>query len=40
MISRDDDIQRDLDLVAQMEARGITVLSVQCFLDRLSDGKL
>lgn len=40
MISRDDDIKRDLDLVAQMEARGITVLSIQRFLDRFSDGNL
>jgi len=40
VVSRDDDIKRDQDLVAQMEARGITVLSIQRFLDRLEDGSL
>lgn len=36
MVSRDDDIKRDQDLIAQMEACGIVVLSVQQFLDRLA----
>jgi putative PIN family toxin of toxin-antitoxin system len=34
-VSRDDDIKRDPDLIAQMEARGIKVLSVQQFVDFL-----
>gem|GEM_PF-2827573 len=36
MVSRDDDIKRDQELIAHMEARGITVLSVQQFLAQLS----
>jgi putative PIN family toxin of toxin-antitoxin system len=39
-VSRDDDIKRDRDLVAQMEARGIKVLSVQQFVDLLAEGRL
>ena len=34
------DIKRDLDLMAQMEAHGVTVLSVQQFLDRLASDEL
>jgi predicted nucleic acid-binding protein len=34
-VSRDDDIKRDRDLIAQMEARGIKVLSVQQFVNLL-----
>lgn len=33
-VSRDDDIKRDRDLIAQMEAHGVTVLSIQQFLER------
>lgn len=40
MVTRDDDIKRDQDLIAQMEERGIVVLSVQQFLDRLAHGGL
>ena len=39
-ISRDDDIKRDLELVTQMEAHGVTVLSVQQFLERLTSDNL
>jgi len=34
-VSRDDDIKRDRDLIAQMEVNGIKVLSVQQFVDLL-----
>ena len=34
-VSRDDDIKRDRDLIAQMEACGVKVLSVQQFVDLL-----
>jgi Predicted nucleic acid-binding protein, contains PIN domain len=36
LVSRDDDLKRDLELVAQMASRGIEVVSVQQFLDILS----
>ena len=36
LVSRDDDLERDFELVAQMESRGIQVVSVQQFLDILS----
>jgi len=36
LVSRDDDLKRDLELVAQMEGRGVQVVSVQQFLDILS----
>ncbi len=36
MITRDDDLKRDPDLIAQMQAYQITVLSVRQFLDRLA----
>jgi putative PIN family toxin of toxin-antitoxin system len=39
-VSRDDDIKRDQDLIAQMETHGITVLSVQQFLERLANDDL
>lgn len=35
-VSRDDDIKRDRDLIAQMEVRSIKVLSVQQFVDFLN----
>lgn len=34
-VTRDDDIKRDLDLIAHLESHGVTVLSVQQFLDKL-----
>ncbi len=34
-VSRDDDLKGDSDLVTQMKARGVRVLSVQKFLDLL-----
>ncbi len=37
MITRDDDLKRDQDLVAQLEAHQIAVLSVRQFLDRLAE---
>lgn len=40
MVSRDGDIGRDRDLVNQMGEKGITVLTIQHFLDRLDDGSL
>lgn len=39
-VSRDDDMKRDQDLIAQMEAHGVKVLSVQQFVDRLSSNSL
>lgn len=39
-VSRDDDIKRDRDLIAKMKAHGITVLSVQQFLDLLDANAL
>lgn len=39
-VSRDDDIKRDLELIEHLQARGVTVLSVQQFADRLDRGKL
>lgn len=36
LVSRDDDLKRDFELMAQMESRGIQVVSVQQFLDILS----
>jgi predicted nucleic acid-binding protein len=36
LVSRDDDLKRDLEMVAQMASRGIEVVSVQQFLDILS----
>ena len=39
-VSRDDDIKRDQDLIAQMQANGVIVLSVQQFLEHLERGLL
>lgn len=36
LISRDDDLKRDVDLIQQMKAQGIEVLSVQQFLNLLT----
>jgi predicted nucleic acid-binding protein len=36
LVSRDDDLMRDLELAVQMESRGIQVISVQQLLDILS----
>ena len=35
-VSRDDDLKRDLDLMAQLRARGVEVLSVAQFLELLA----
>jgi len=40
LVSRDDDIKRDQDLMAQMEAHDVAVLSVQQFLERLANDEL
>jgi putative PIN family toxin of toxin-antitoxin system len=37
-VSRDDDLKGDDDLIAQARSRGVEVLSVQHFLDRLETG--
>ncbi len=37
LVSRDDDIKRDEDLVRSMKAKGVSVLSVARFLARLSE---
>ena len=37
VVSRDDDIKRDLELIDQLRRRGIEVLSVAQFLDLLGD---
>lgn len=39
-VSRDDDLKGDDDLVAQMRSRGVEVLTVQHFLERLDAGTL
>ena len=39
-VSRDDDLKGDNDLVAQMRSRGVEVLTVQHFLERLDAGLL
>lgn len=36
LVSRDDDLKRDVDLIQQMKAHGIEVLSVQQFLNLLT----
>jgi putative PIN family toxin of toxin-antitoxin system len=36
LISRDDDLKRDVDLIQHMKAHGVEVLSVQQFLDLLT----
>lgn len=40
VVSRDDDIKRDLDLIEHLRAHGLVVASVQQFLDRLAQGEL
>lgn len=37
VVSRDQDLKGDSELVAQMRARGIEIVSVQQFLDRLQE---
>ena len=39
LVARDEDMSRDLDLVALLEARGIRVLTVQGFLDELEPAR-
>jgi putative PIN family toxin of toxin-antitoxin system len=39
-VSRDDDLKGDDDLVAEMRSRGVEVLTVQHFLERLDAGTL
>jgi hypothetical protein len=39
-LRRDDDIKRDQELITQMQANGVTVLSVQKFLEQLESGLL
>ena len=38
LVTRDDDLKRDSELIAQMESRGVQVVSVQQFLDILGGG--
>jgi putative PIN family toxin of toxin-antitoxin system len=40
VVSRDDDIKGDSDLIAQMGAREIEIVSVQHFLDRLQESSI
>ncbi len=37
-VTRDDDIKRDRDLMDHLQARGVTVLSVRQFLEKLDMG--
>ncbi len=39
-VTRDDDIKRDRDLMNHLQARGVTVLSVQQFLEKLGRGEV
>jgi uncharacterized protein len=39
LVTRDEDMSRDLDLVALLEQRGIRVLTVQHFLDELESAR-
>ena len=39
-ITRDDDIKRDLDLIAHLQEHGVAVLSVQQFLTKLDAGEI
>jgi putative PIN family toxin of toxin-antitoxin system len=39
-VTRDDDIKGDHNLVEQLESHGVTVLTVQHFLDRLDAGEV
>jgi putative PIN family toxin of toxin-antitoxin system len=36
VVTRDDDIKRDLDLIEHLQMRGVVVVTVQRFLDHLS----
>ncbi len=38
MVTRDDDLKRDLELIQQMEEQGIQVLSVRQFLKLVESG--
>lgn len=38
IVTRDDDLKRDLDLVERLQAHGVTVLSVRQFLNKLESG--
>ena len=40
LVTRDDDIKRDQNLITQMTIHGVTVLSVRAFLERLGNNKL
>lgn len=37
LVSRDDDLKRDVDLIYQMQNHGVEVLSVRRFLERLAE---
>jgi len=37
LVSRDDDLKDDVDLITQMQIKGIRVLSVQRFLNWLDE---
>ena len=37
LVSRDDDLKRDVDLIYQMQNHGVEVLSVRRFLERLDE---
>lgn len=39
LVTRDEDLSRDLDLIALLEERGIRVLTVQHFLDELESSR-
>ena len=39
VVTRDDDIKRDLDLIERLQTHGVTVLSVQQFLAKLDAGE-
>ena len=40
VVTRDDDLKHDLDLIEHLELRGVIVLSVRQFLDKLDQGEL
>ncbi|MBI4605991.1 MAG: putative toxin-antitoxin system toxin component, PIN family [Planctomycetes bacterium] len=40
VVTRDDDIKRDEDLIARLSTRGVVVLSVRQFLEKLERGDL
>lgn len=39
-VTRDDDIKRDPDLIAHLQAHGVSILSVRQFLDKLSANEI